>query len=177
MADTRPTPGPDTTREGAAARRVLVATDGSEASTAAARAAADLFADADLSLVIVIDAMEDPMADAGGFEGPALDEATARDDYREQTVAAQGALATTARALGPRPVHQQILEHDGEGRGARLCAFAAESGADVLVVGSHGHNVVADALLGSMSSYVVHHCRCPVLVVPAGAVGEDRTRG
>ena len=36
----------------------------------------------------------------------------------------------------------------------------------MLVVGSHGHGVLADALLGSISNYVVHHSTVPVLVVP-----------
>jgi nucleotide-binding universal stress UspA family protein len=148
------------------ARHVVVATDGSDASVAAAHTAAHLFADADISLVTVIDAMEDPMVDAGGFEGPAMDQATAREDYREHTVDAQGALAATARAFGPRAVHQRIIEQDGEGRGARLCAFVEDEDVDVLVIGSHGHGVVADAILGSVRSHVVHHCTCPVLLVP-----------
>ena len=36
----------------------------------------------------------------------------------------------------------------------------------MLSVGSHGHGVLADALLGSISNYVVHHSTVPVLVVP-----------
>jgi nucleotide-binding universal stress UspA family protein len=149
------------------ATRVLLATDGSEASQAAARVAAAMFPDGEFLLVTVIDELEDPMADAGGFEGPAMNEAEAREDHREEIVEAQGALATTARAFGARAIHQRILEHRGEGRGAKLCATATDEQADVLVVGSHGHGVLADALLGSISNYVVHHSTCPVLVVPS----------
>ena len=55
------------------ATRVLLATDGSEASLAAARVATAMFPEGDFLLVTVIDELEDPMADAGGFEGPAMD--------------------------------------------------------------------------------------------------------
>jgi nucleotide-binding universal stress UspA family protein len=41
----------------------------------------------------------------------------------------------------------------------------AAIGADLLVVGSHGHGTFADALLGSVGQYCVHHARCPVLVM------------
>jgi nucleotide-binding universal stress UspA family protein len=39
--------------------------------------------------------------------------------------------------------------------------------ADLLVVGSHGHTRLAEVLLGSVSSYCVHHAACPVVVIPA----------
>jgi nucleotide-binding universal stress UspA family protein len=160
-------PAPTFGARAAGVTRVLVATDGSDASLAAARAAAATFPDGDFLLVTVIDELEDPMADAGGFEGPAMDEAEAEEEHRADAVDAQGALAATAQAFGPHAVHQRVVEHQGEGRGARLCAAAVDEGADLLVVGSHGHGVLADALLGSVSNYVVHHSAVPVLVVPS----------
>lgn len=146
--------------------RVIIATDGSEASSLAARQASRFVpADADLSLVMVIDSVEDPMADAGGFEGPVLDEAEARDQYREGVVEAEGALAGAARAFGPRPIRQRVVERSGESVGARLCSFVAEEDAAMIVIGSHGHGALRDVLLGSVSSYVLHHSPCPVLVI------------
>lgn len=40
-------------------------------------------------------------------------------------------------------------------------------GADVIVVGSHGHRFLRDLLMGSTCEGVVRHARCPVLVVPS----------
>src|SRR5690349_20905063 len=145
-------------------RRVMIATDGSDASLAAARAAAALFAGADFVVATVISEQEDPMADAGGFEGPAMDEKEAEAEHRSDVVDAQGALAATAHVFDGQPVRELVLEHAGEGRGARLCAAAVEEDVDVLVVGSHGHGALTDVLLGSISNHVVHHSERPVLV-------------
>lgn len=40
----------------------------------------------------------------------------------------------------------------------------------VIVVGSHGAGGFARLLMGSVSTGVSHHARCPVVIVPA----EDR---
>jgi nucleotide-binding universal stress UspA family protein len=50
------------------------------------------------------------------------------------------------------------------GPAGRVLERLAEA-ADLLVVGSRGHGVVAGVLLGSVSEHCVHHTRCPVVVV------------
>lgn len=50
---------------------------------------------------------------------------------------------------------------------AALVSRAAEDvGADLIVVGTHGHNGVAAALMGSVARGLCHHVNQPVLVVP-----------
>jgi len=45
-------------------------------------------------------------------------------------------------------------------------------GADQLVVGSRGLGGLSRLLIGSVSSQVVHHARCPVTVVPSPPSGD-----
>ena len=145
---------------------VIVATDGTDASLLAAHEASHLIpADAQLSLVIVVDEMSDPQEDAGGFEGPVMSLEEAEGDYRAARVAADGALARSAQAFGDRPIRQQIVERSSGSIGARLCALAEDEGASMIVIGSHGHRTIVEVLLGSVSSYVAHHSPCPVLII------------
>ena len=46
---------------------------------------------------------------------------------------------------------------------------------DLLVVGSRGYGRIRRALLGSVSSYLVEHCHCPLIVVPRAA-GDTNVR-
>jgi universal stress protein A len=49
----------------------------------------------------------------------------------------------------------------------QIVARAAETGADLIVIGSHGRTGFRKALLGSVAEQVVHKAGCPVLMVPA----------
>lgn len=51
--------------------------------------------------------------------------------------------------------------------GERLVARAAD--ADLVAVGARGHRGVAAALLGSTTTWVIHHLACPTAVIPAGS--------
>ena len=58
------------------------------------------------------------------------------------------------------PVEARVVE----GHPARVLIDRA-AGADLLVLGNRGRGAFAEALLGSVSNYCVHHARCPVVVV------------
>ena len=66
-------------------------------------------------------------------------------------------------AAGDRTVEIRHVLLDGQ-PGAALVHAAQD--ADLLVVGSHGASRLAEVLLGSVSSYCVHHASCPVVVIP-----------
>ena len=55
-----------------------------------------------------------------------------------------------------------------------IARTAEETGADLIVVGTHGHGAFASALLGSVAKALLHVAPCPVLAIPPlrGAVKE-----
>jgi nucleotide-binding universal stress UspA family protein len=48
-----------------------------------------------------------------------------------------------------------------------ICAVARERQPRMIVIGSHGWGPIERAVFGSVSSGVLHHATCPVVVVPA----------
>ena len=52
---------------------------------------------------------------------------------------------------------------------SRIVETAEETGADMIVIGSHGYKRWERLLLGSVSNSVVHHAHCSVMVVRAAA--------
>lgn len=51
--------------------------------------------------------------------------------------------------------------------GPALIEAASEPEADLIVVGSRGYGGFRGMLLGSVSTYVIHHADCPVAVIPS----------
>ncbi|KAJ7392188.1 hypothetical protein OS493_013561 [Desmophyllum pertusum] len=63
-------------------------------------------------------------------------------------------------------LHMIIKVVAGSEAGAAICKEATNEHASLVVVGSRGAGVVRRTILGSVSSYVVHHAHVPVLVCP-----------
>lgn len=101
-------------------------------------------------------------------------------DFHEATSAA---LSYTTDALeGILRQQQEALERQGftvEGRivpgfaKRELNRIAAEEAYDLLVVGSHGQSMIAEAMLGGIASAVIHSARRPVLVVRLAQAPES----
>jgi nucleotide-binding universal stress UspA family protein len=49
-----------------------------------------------------------------------------------------------------------------------LLEYVKHSGADFVILGSHGHGVIASLLLGSVAEGMVRKATVPTLVIPAG---------
>ncbi|HEV8359960.1 MAG TPA: universal stress protein [Candidatus Thermoplasmatota archaeon] len=74
---------------------------------------------------------------------------------------ARAALERAASLLEGVPV-EQVLRRGPAAR--EIADAAAERGADLVVVGSHGHRGLERALLGSVADAVKHHARASVLI-------------
>ena len=72
-------------------------------------------------------------------------------------------LQNEAEVLGPEVRAELVLRLVEDDAGEAIVSEAA--GADLVVIGSRGRGNIKSALLGSVSSHVVHHAPCPVVVV------------
>ena len=135
-------------------RVVVVGVDGSPASSAALELAAD---EARLrhARLRVVGAWSFPTFAAGTYVP-----AGAYEDFPEQLAAAVAAQIVEVLGASPDIPVEQVVE---EGPAARVILDAAK-GAELVVVGSRGRGGFSGLLLGSVSTQVVHHAHCPVLV-------------
>lgn len=88
------------------------------------------------------------------------------------------ALATRLAAPGSRllaGIDAELVTraHLPPGRG--LHELAERRGADLLVVGSRGYGPAQRLFHGSISSYLVRHVACPLLVLPRCAIPQVRS--
>lgn len=142
--------------------KVLVATDGSDASTDAVRRGFEVLGSPDA--VVLLTVLTDvPGDDAGGFESSVDTPEQQEREWADEQVDAK-ALLDAAAGLVPTGVTVDRRVEVGDPASA-ICDVAADSGADVIVVGSHGRGLIKRIVLGSVSEHVVRHAPCPVLVV------------
>jgi nucleotide-binding universal stress UspA family protein len=80
---------------------------------------------------------------------------------KEQACEAARAAVEVARAAGVE-AESFVLEGDAV---ERIRESAADTNASLLVVGSHGFGPVRRLVFGSVSTALLHHAPCPVLVV------------
>ena len=137
---------------------ILLATDASPASGAAAEQAIDLAARLGARLLVL------------SVLGTGRSAARPDPPARRWRASSQRARAAGAEAAG----HDSGRATPGE----TIVEAAAAEGADLIVVGTHGRGPVGRLFLGSVSDYVVRHARCPVLVVrPSSTTAADRAGG
>ena len=138
-------------------RRIVVGVDGS-ASSRAALAWAVGQARATGGALDVVTAWQIPLAIRNPWP-PGL-----TTDFQEL---AKNAQAEAIESLAGTTDQVEIRSKVVEGNAADVLLDAAV-GADLLVVGSHGHGGFMRALLGSVGQHCVHHATCPVVVIREG---------
>lgn len=134
-------------------KNILVAADGSDNSLRATKQAAyiaSLEGDAMVKIVsvIAIDVYSDMVYDPIEAHGEAQREI----------------IKDAARVLADAGVDYEIVLLHGR-PADEIVRYAAESEADLLVMGSRGLGALREFALGSVSHKVLTHAKCPVLVV------------
>ncbi|HSI98647.1 MAG TPA: universal stress protein [Gaiellaceae bacterium] len=146
---------------------IVVGVDGSPASQAALRWAAEEARLRDARLVAVhawTFVSPAPMAEPGMIPMPAMDFPGQVD--AERTAAEEEFHAAVDEAFHDMTSSVEIERKLVEGDPAEV--LEAEAGeADLVVVGSRGRSGIAAALLGSVSKHVVDRAACPAVVVKA----------
>lgn len=134
--------------------RIVVGVDGSSSSREALRWAVRQAALTG-SVVDAVIAWRDP-ANYGGYAWLITDVA-----YSEL---AAKTLIETVNSIVPEGSAVTVRQHVTEGSPARVLLDAAD-GADLLVLGSHGHGGFSGMLLGSVTYHCVHSAPCSVVVI------------
>jgi nucleotide-binding universal stress UspA family protein len=148
---------------------VLLATDGSPTAEKATEAAIELAQLLETELIVVT--VWDLPYTAIGFapmpvngELAKLSEEHARKVCAEATSRAEEAgVETRSVVLRGMPIQE-------------ICAAAETFEPRLLVIGSHRWRALKRAVFGSVSTGVLHHARCPVLVVRGEAYGGEQRR-
>lgn len=145
---------------------VLIATDGSEQSLAAARYLKMLVAPGSVTRVAVI-AVVRPLAsvpflrDIGGSAEPKSGEEPTGYSFQRAAREAVDLIADEMREL---TTNIDTLVWSGS-PADEIVRAAKEVGADLIVIGSRGTGAVDSLFMGSVSHRVMHYAHCPVLVV------------
>ncbi|MGU7772169.1 universal stress protein [Burkholderia sp. MR1-5-21] len=142
---------------------ILVALDGSETASQALDAALTLASrtGARLTPVYVVDFLV-PAYDVAGYDPSIL-----IDAFRKEGLRVADDAANRMAALGV-PGTPQIIDTDpGEDVAERILAFARQTGADLIVMGTHGRRGFRRVLLGSVAERVLRGATRPVLMITA----------
>lgn len=142
-------------------KTILVPVDFSDVSSRVVTTAKDLARSFSSKLVLLH--VSEPEPDFVGFEpGPVAVRTTVAHDFRKEhqtleelqaQLASEGLEVLALQIQGP--IVDKVLDE------------ADKLGADLIVVGSHGHGALFEFLVGSVTSGVLRAAKCPVLVVPA----------
>ncbi len=145
---------------------VVVGYDGSDVSKQAVAFAAQEAQIRRLPLQ-VITAWDQPMVDLGMGAGSVVD-----PDLSQVIENRAGEVATEGADLA-RPAGGEVTTTVVPGPAAAALVQLSQS-ADVVVVGSHRRQMMADLLLGGVSRQVATHASCPVIVVRGRADAHQR---
>jgi nucleotide-binding universal stress UspA family protein len=149
-------------------QKIVAPTDFSPASALALDAAALLAKQFGASVVLLY--VYDPTLLSPLYAVPgagAVLEATPRAPEFEENVRREMAHLRDERLAGVTRVELAVKQHASAAEG--ICEAAAEAGADLIVISTHGRTGLSHVLIGSVAERVVRHAPCPVLTLRSKA--------
>ncbi|CAH1776628.1 unnamed protein product [Owenia fusiformis] len=148
-------------------RKVLIAVD---ASQTAEQALDFYFANIhkDDNLVIIAHSPEQASLPAFTFrEGLAVPHDEWTKIMQDQNKAQQDLEASYTQKVIQKKVNYKVVSQPNKGSpGEHIIKIAEDEGATMIVMGSRGLGKIRRTILGSVSDYVVHHTKIPVVIVP-----------
>jgi nucleotide-binding universal stress UspA family protein len=144
---------------------VLLATDGSPTAEKATETAIELAQALDTELVIA-SVWNIPYTTVGFAAAPVNGELAKLSEEQARKITVEAAARAEEAGVETRSVVLRGLPIE------EICLAAEKFNPRFLIVGSHGWGAVKRALFGSVSTGVLHHATCPVLVVRGEPVEE-----
>lgn len=144
---------------------VMLATDGSPTAAEATKKAIELAKLLDAPLVVVT-AWDIPYSTLGYAAVPMIPDLDKVGKEQADKVATEA--AKEARAAGVELQAFTLRGFPVE----EICLAAEKYEPQLLVLGSHGWSAMKRIMFGSVSTGVLHHAACPVLVVPGATPDE-----
>jgi nucleotide-binding universal stress UspA family protein len=148
-------------------RRIVIGLDGSAGAEAAVQwcAAMGALIDAEIIAVNAMAPVNAILPSASPAEIPPIIDDSAIEAGVHQELATE--LEEWCAPLRDAGVTYRSYVVDGSIIDA-LLSVADEVDADLVVVGREKHGGIKEKLLGSVPNHLMHHCGCPVVVVPVG---------
>ena len=148
--------------DGPSFRKVLVAFDGSDDSVRAVETACSIASKygSALTVVHVYSPTLPPYAGVAPMPVPELEGAMAVSKVRAQSVLTRGLEVAQSRGAA---VKGELIEASSTVQA--IVEYASSEKADLIVVGTRGMTGFKKLIVGSVSSGLVGHAECPVLVV------------
>jgi nucleotide-binding universal stress UspA family protein len=145
-------------------KRLLVATDGSEASQGAVAVAFELAKIYSIKLIAVAEVLSN--LEYENAVPWVIAQAEKEMQQRLETIKGK------AEEAG---INCEIIVHRGEDPSEEIVDHAERNKVDMIVLGSHGRTGIKRFVMGSVAGNVIGHAPCKVLVVPRDAKIDFRT--
>jgi len=140
-------------------KNILFPTDGSDNSQKALDYVKEIAAKFGSS-VTVLNTFEVPVT-MYGIDSPPIVFAEISDNLRKESVKLLDKTRNELKEITPAIESITLVGNPG----LSIIETANEKGCDLIVMGSRGLGAVKSFLIGSVSNYVLHHAKCPVMII------------